>query len=141
MARQQVPDEMRVEEYLDAAGKSRRFRLQIYAGGRFLEAREIRDDAPSGLRFVLAVPAGEPPPWGELRRRMRASLAKRYVVRDLAGTLVMLHDRIRGQLDEDDDRPALLVDDLRLTWDELGDVLLPMVGFNICIEITDPTGE
>jgi len=117
MSRTVGPEETLFEDFLDAAGKTRSFRLMLYAGGRFLEGREIRDNEPTGLRFVLAVPAGEPPPWGELRRRIQSRLAERHVVHDPSGVLTTLTNVIRGQLDEGEEEgiPALLVDDLRLT--------------------------
>src|SRR5439155_15954679 len=74
------PESM-IDEYLDAAGIVRTFRLTVYAGGGFLEAVERRDDTWTGLRFVLPVPAGEPPPWGEMRARIREWLARRDVAR------------------------------------------------------------
>jgi len=143
MSRTVGPEETLFEDFLDAAGKTRSFRLMLYAGGRFLEGREIRDNEPTGLRFVLAVPAGEPPPWGELRRRIQSRLAERHVVHDPSGVLTTLTNVIRGQLDEGEEEgiPALLVDDLRLTWDQLGQLLMPVVGFGIRIEIHDPGEE
>ena len=52
-----------VDEYLDAAGVIRTFRLTVYAGWQFLEAVERRDGTWTGLRFVLPVAPGEAPPW------------------------------------------------------------------------------
>ena len=42
------PDEEVLDDYLDCAGKVRRFRLTLYAEGRFLEARELCDGEPTG---------------------------------------------------------------------------------------------
>src|SRR5207245_803362 len=42
-----------IDEYLDAAGTVRTFRLAVYRDGQFLEAVERRDGARAGLRFVL----------------------------------------------------------------------------------------
>src|SRR5438034_3191435 len=74
-------DESMIDEYLDAAGMVRTFRLTVHAGGRFLEAIERCGAAWAGLRFLLPVPAGEPPPWGEMRAQIRAWRARRDVAR------------------------------------------------------------
>ena len=78
-----------------------------------------------------------------MRRRIRERLAERDIVRDEAGRLQLLRDLVRGQLTESEDgeAPAVLVDDLVLSWDELGALLLPLVGFGLRIEIHDPGEE
>ena len=68
-----MPDEQMLDEYLDCAGKRRRFRLTLSGEGRFLEAVELRDGETRGLRFV-PVWFGEMPPWGEMRQRIRERL-------------------------------------------------------------------
>src|SRR5213592_2125879 len=108
-------DESMIDEYLDAAGMVRTFRLTVHAGGRFLEAIERRGAAWAGLRFLLPVPAGEPPPWGEMRAQIRAWLARRDVAR---------HPR-SGRLE--------------LAWSELGGLLASYEGWHIRIEIRDPS--
>ena len=137
------PDEEMLDEYIDCAGKRRQFRLTLYAEGLFLQAIEIRDGEPVGLRFVLPVRDGEIPPWGEMRKRIRERLAERHIVRDEAGRLHILRDLIRGQLTESEDgvTPSLLVDDLVLTWEELGELLMPCVGFGLRIEVHEVGGE
>ena len=47
-----------IDEYLDAAGTVRTFRLRVYRDGQFLEAVERHDGAWAGLRFVLPAPTG-----------------------------------------------------------------------------------
>jgi hypothetical protein len=135
-----MPDEEMFDEYLDCAGNRRRFRLTLYADSRFLQAIELRDGDPVGLRFVLPVRDGEIPPWGEMRRRIQERLSERHIVRDEAWRLQLLRDLIRGQLTEREDgvTPSLRVDDLVLTWEELGKLLMPSVGFGLRVEVHEP---
>ncbi|TMB13564.1 MAG: hypothetical protein E6J71_22495 [Deltaproteobacteria bacterium] len=130
-----------IDEYLDAAGTVRTFRLAVYGGGQFLEAVERRDGAWAGLRFVLPVRAGEPP-WGEMREGIRAWLARRDVARHpRSGRLELLTRSLRGQIDSigDDGEPVVLVDDLEIGWDELGRLLASYEGWHLRIEIRDPS--
>ena len=134
-----------VEEYLDCTGAVRRFRLMIYAAGLFLDAREILGGEPIGLRFVERV--GDDPgiAFGKIRDRIRERLAQRDVVRDArTGELSLLRDRLMGQIDSFDrsgDGPSVLVDDLELTWAEVGELLAPFEGFHVELFIRDVGGE
>src|SRR5437773_12213516 len=90
----------------------RPFRLTGHAGGRFLEAIERHGAAWAGLRFVLPVPAGEPPPWGEMRAQIRAWLARRDVARHpRSGRLELVAGSLRGQIASvgDAGQPKVLV--------------------------------
>jgi len=130
-----------IDEYLDAAGTVRTFRLRVYRDGQFLEAVERRDGAWAGLRFVLPARDGEPP-WGEMREGLRAWLARRDVVRHpRSGRFELLTRSLRGQIDSiaDDGGPVVLVDDLELGWDELGRLLESYEGWHLRIEIRDPS--
>jgi hypothetical protein len=135
-------DDSMIDEYLDAAGVVRTFRLAVYGGGKFLEAVERRDGAWAGLRFVLSVPAGEEPPWGEMRARIRAWLARRDIARHpRSGRLELLTHSLRGQLESvgDDEGPTVLVDDLELGWSDLGRLLASYEGWHVRLEIRDPS--
>src|SRR5438477_13133052 len=84
------------------------------AGWQFLEAVERRDGTWTGLRFVLPVAPGEAPPWGEMRARIRAWLARRRGAgHPRSGQLELLARSLRGQIESvaDDDGPTVLVDD------------------------------
>lgn len=137
--------ESRIDEYLDCTGKKRTFRLSVYAFGNFLEAVELRAGEATGWRFVLPIKVGEAQPWGEMRDRIREHLSRRDVVRDAAGRLQLLHRRIRAQISETDQETepklSLRVDDLELSWEELGDLLRSHVGWNLRIEIRDVSEE
>ena len=133
-----------IDESTDCTGRTRRFKLEEYADGRFLDAQEIRVHDERGLRFVMPAGPDGVAPWGELRQRIRRRLALRHVVRGATGKLEILADVIRGQLDEagpDEVGPGVVVDDLRLRWEEVGELLAANVGFGVRIEITEPGDE
>lgn len=138
------PDAPSTEDYLDCAGRLRTFRLQAIAGGLFLEAVELRSGEAAGLRFIKATPADGMPPWGELRALIRERLARRDIVQT-PERLELLGDTVRGQLSEALDAPeappTVLVDDLELRWEELGQLLRPFIGFGLRLEVCEPGEE
>ncbi|MFH1469097.1 MAG: hypothetical protein ABIO70_32215 [Pseudomonadota bacterium] len=135
-----------VEEYhLDCQGQKRLFRLEIFGSGQdaFLCATEVCGGEPSGLRLRARFHEGvDPVPWG----RLRNAIARRIATRDLVtdpdhGGLHLLTGLIRAQLVPDpadpDGPPAVLVDDLRLSWAQLGRVLSTCEGWGLRIEVTE----
>ena len=126
------------EEYLDCTGKRRTFRLAEIAGGLFIHAHEVPKTDRAGLRFVVAARAGELPPWGEIRSRIRTRLAQRSLVHGPDG-LELLTDVIRGQIaeseDKEDESVSVVIDDLELSWAALGRLLRSHVGFGFRLEI------
>jgi hypothetical protein len=126
-----------IHEYLDCTGKRRRFRLEEQPPG-FLEAFEIRDDDEPGLRFILALPPAGTPPYGDLHDRIAERLSQRHLVRDEHGKLDNLHRVIRAQIHgaaPEESGPMLVIDDLRISWDELGQVLQSYEGWGLRIQI------
>jgi hypothetical protein len=131
-----------VEEFLDCAGKRRRFVLRIYGNGQFLEAREVLAGDVPGARIALPVKRGAAPPWGDIRKRIRERLSRRDLVKDENGRLVLVADVLRGQLTwSNDDGLALVVDDVIMPWEEVGRLLSSYEGFAIHVEIRDPVEE
>ena len=128
-----------VETYLDCAGRKRIFRLELFAERSFLEAVELRNGEPVGLRFILPVEDGAIPPWGQMRDRIRERLSQRDLVRDADGGLHCLNRLIRGQISDRDHEetgtPVLLIDDMEITWDELGQLLMVYSGWGLRLEI------
>ncbi len=125
------------EDHLDCQGHARTFRLEEYANHNWLEAVELRKGEHLGLRFVLPIELGEAPPWGEIRDKIRARLSQRDIARGPDGELRVLHNRIRAQLigRTDEGTPLVFVDDLELTWNELGALLAMYEGSGLRIEI------
>ena len=135
------PDKPMVDEYLDCSGNKRKFELSVYAGGRFLQAVELRRGERSGPRFVMAIKPGEDAPWGPMRDRIRERLSQRDIVRDEKGEIHDLHRLIRAQITDagrnDIGTPLLLIDDQEITWEELGQALMTYSGWDLRIEIRD----
>ncbi len=132
-----------VEEFLDCAGKRRRFVLQVYADGRFLEARELLAGDVPGARLSLAVRRGEVPPWGEVRKRIRERLSRRDLARAENGEIVLVADGLRGQLtwSSEEEGLALIVDDMILSCRDDGLLLASYEGFDVRLEIHDPVDD
>ncbi len=129
-----------VDEYPDCTGRKRRFRLELYAEGLFLEAVELRDDDAPGLRFIMSVKPDELPPYGQMRDHIRERLSQRDLVRDpRTGKLENIRRVIRAQVHSFDDETGLMltVDDMQITWRELGQVLAPYSGWGLRIQICD----
>ena len=132
-------DQPIIDEYLDCTGQTRRFRLELDPPG-FLEAFEIRENDEPGLRFIMSIKPDVLPPWGDMRDHIRDRLSQRDLVRDKTGKLDNIRNVIRAQihdLDSDRSAPMLVVDDMRITWDELGQVLMPYSGWGLRIQICD----
>lgn len=134
-------DEPMVNDYLDCQGNKRTFRLEAYAHGLFIHAVEVREGGYPGLRFVLPVKPGEVPPWGELRERIRSRLCQRDIVPEDRGELEILNQLVRAQISdtgrsgERRDTPILYVDDMELTWEDLGRALMTYSGWGLRLEI------
>lgn len=134
------PDEPIIDEYLDCNGRKRRFQIQPISHGLFLEAHELRDDDVAGLRFCLPIRIEDPPPYGELRDHIRERLSQRDLVRHpRTGKLENLRRTIRAQVHDtaDDGELLLTVDDMQITWRELGEVLAPYCGWGLRIQICE----
>ncbi len=133
-----------IEEYLDCTGKRRTFRLAEIAGGLFIHAHEVAEDRPLRTALRHRRPRGEPPPWGEIRSRIRTRLAQRSVVHGPDG-LQLLTDVVRGQIaepeDKEDESVSVVIDDLELSWAALGRLLRSHVGFGFRLEIHEAGEE
>lgn len=138
-------NETAIEEYLDCTGKKRRFRLQSYARGMFLDATEVLDGEPIGMRMVMKMDEHGHLPWGAMREKIRSRLAERDVAVDPnTGKSTILRGLVRAHLhtmpeahEDDDDGPVLIVDDRRITWRELGRMLDRQEGWNLRIAVLD----
>jgi hypothetical protein len=134
-----------VDEYVDCTGQVRRFRLIVYAGGAFLDAIELKDGEPIGLRLVEPISEGEGEAFARIRRRIRAFLARSDVAVDpRTRELVLLCDRVRVQIsgsgaDTSREGLTILVDDRELTWAELGALFASYEGFFLDIAVRDPS--
>lgn len=138
-------DETMEDEFLDCTGKKRRFRLQSYAGGRFLDATELLDGQAVGMGFVMPAGVDGVLPWGEMRAKIRARMAERDIARDPdTARLEILRGLVRAHIhsvpqsdDKDEHGPVLIVDDRKITWRELGEMLVGLEGWSLRLEILD----
>jgi len=136
-------DKVMTEDFLDCNGKTRVFRLGLSVHEDFLQAMELKDGEPTGFRFFLEVEPDRPPPWGEMRCKIRKRLSQRDLVRDDKGELQDLHRLIRAQITDPRERstPILLIDDMEVAWEELGEMLMTYAGWGLRIQICDSGDE
>jgi hypothetical protein len=130
------------EYHLDCQGKKRLFRLSEISRGplSFIYAVELRDGEPTGLSLRAHYDEmTEMPAWWDIRRKIAKRLATRDVVRDPdTGNLEILNMLIRARVGaQGKDGPEMLVDDLAITWEELGKVLQTYEGWSVKIKISD----
>jgi hypothetical protein len=100
------------------------------------------------MRFSMKMDEHGHLPWGAMRDKIRARLAERDVAIDPeSGNLTVLRGMVRAHIhtapgphDDDDDGPVLVVDDRRMSWRELGQMLHAFEGWNLRLEILDPVG-
>ncbi|MFH1893800.1 MAG: hypothetical protein ABIK83_14095 [Candidatus Zixiibacteriota bacterium] len=134
-------EEITIDEEIDCSGKIRRFRIRSYGapGGEFVDAVELRDDDQPGLRFMMPVPLDGLPPLMELRKKVRQRLAQRDVVRHQERReLHILDDLVRAQITSPADGgsfPDLVLNDLVVSWEDLGRALMTYEGWGLRIEI------
>ncbi len=133
------------EEFRDAEGNPRRFRLRQHHPA-FLEAAEVLAGGAVGQRFSVSAEAAAP--LGELRARIAKRLSERHVVRDADGHLHLAGDVLRGQITcapgsplDEEGLPILLVDDVELSWLEVGRLLMTYEGFGCRLEIREAGDE
>jgi hypothetical protein len=135
-----VVDEDETEDFLDCTGKPRTFKLEPYSNDLWLQAVEVTGEA-AGLRFCLPARDGVLA-WGEMREKIRRRLAQRDVVRTPEGKLVMLTHLVRGQVASTSSTrgergPRVLVDDMEISWEELGRLLECYEGWHFRLDIKD----
>jgi hypothetical protein len=77
-----------------------------------------------------------------MRELIRERLSRRDLVKTKNG-LEMLTRTIRGQIGEaaSGETPSVLIDDLEVTWDELGQLLRSYAGFGLRLEIREAGEE
>jgi hypothetical protein len=122
------------------------FRMQLLGSIVALDAFEPRAGVPEGYQFqILGKPDDEPLLLlGRLIERMRRSLSVKYLERSEHGTQIA--DRTacgRIQWDESEDGrvPLLVIDGQKVSWDELGRMLMSFEGWQFRLEMRDRSEE
>jgi len=132
----------------DCAGERREFhfRLRLLGSIAALDAFELRAGVPGGYQFqILGKPDDEPLSLlGRLIERMRRSLSVKYLERSEHGTQIADRTacgRIEWDESEDGRVPLLVIDGQKVSWDELGRMLMTFEGWQFRLEIRDRSQE
>lgn len=77
--------------------------------------------------------------WSQIQRILREELSAADVVRGPDGELTIVDGIVRGDLSEGtgDGCPGVVVEDLRISWAELGRALMAYQGCKIRIEVEE----
>ena len=80
-----------------------------------------------------------------LFERIRREIGRRHIETEGRGYRITQDDVVRGQITDDPDRfeqmPRLFIDGKSISWEELGRMLAPNVGFRFKLEIFDRSEE
>jgi len=132
----------------DCAGESHEFhfRTRLLGSMAALDAFELRAGVPEGYQFqILGEPDDEPLSLlGRLIERMRRSLSVKYLQRSEHGTRIADRTacgRIEWDESEDGQVPLLVIDGQKVSWDELGRMLMSFEGWQFRVEIRDRSEE
>ena len=131
---------------IDCAGDPHQFHFQIrLLGDRVaLEAFELEEEIPAGYRFQL-IGATEDDVLillGRLVEKMRRALSVRHI--DFQAHQIIdcsVHGRIEWDESKHGRVPLVVVDGKSVSWDELGRMLMSMEGWQIRLEVLDPSEE
>ena len=122
------------------------FRLRLLGSTAALDAFELIAGAPGGYQFeILGEPDDEPLSLlGRLIERMRRSLSVKHLVRGEHGTQIAdstVCGRIEWDGSEDGRIPLLVIDGQKVSWDELGRMLMSFEGWQFRLAICDRSEE
>ncbi len=132
----------------DVSGVSHRFHflLRLLGDRVSLEAFELDENGPGGYRFQVLGDA-EADPFallGQLTERMRRALARRHLTSE-GGRLSIAHFLVRGRLDWDaasqGGAPVVVIDGQPVTWEQFGRLLMSFEGWQLKLDIRDPSEE
>ena len=136
-------------QVLDCAGDPHEFhfRTTLFGPDVALNASEIRNGFRSGYEFqVIGDPEEDPMILlGRLLEKIRRALSVKHLVPEVYGLRIAEHGVVRGIIEWDDDEDGLLpllnVDGRKVTWDELGRMLMTYEGWQFKLEIRDKSEE
>lgn len=132
----------------DCAGETHQFhfRTRLFGSGVALDAFELREGNPAGYRFQIV---GDPEDdlfalLGRLIQKIRRTLSIKHLEDD--GNRLQIADQtVRGRIDWDDSQdgrvPLIVVDGREISWEEFGRMLMTFEGWQIKLEILDPSDE
>jgi hypothetical protein len=132
----------------DCAGEEHQFHFQtrLLGGIVSLEAFELREGNPAGYKYQLI---GDPEEdlfalLGRLIQRIRKALSVKHVEDGKCG-IQIIESTVRGRIEWDEDEdgrvPLMIVDGREISWDEFGQMLMGLEGWQFKLEIFDPSDE
>jgi len=132
----------------DCAGEDHKFHFQTRLLGDIvsLEAFELLDGNPAGYKFQLI---GDPEDdlfalLGRLIQKIRRTLSIKHI-RDGDHGLQIVDETVRGRIEWDDDEdgrvPLMVVDGREISWEEFGQMLMSLEGWQFKLEIFDRSEE
>lgn len=122
------------------------FRVRLLGKLLSLDAFELHDGEPSGYQLQL-VGAPDEELFGMVGRmveKIRRTLAVKHIASGKYG-LEILDQCVKGRIDSDElsdgQRPLLIIDGRPVTWDQLGSMLMSFEGWQVKLELLDPSDE
>lgn len=131
------PDFPRTEEFVDFAGRTRKFTVRLDPSpiGHCVTAIE-EAEGDDGYVFRAFSSVDPFQALGDLRKRIPKLLSVRHLLmRD--GELSLTHDRLRGRISSG----GVVVDGIFLTFDQLAEQLQTYEGFQFDLKIVDSSEE
>ena len=131
---------------IDSQGESHQFHFQLrLLGDRIaLDGFELRGGLRAGYQFQLIGEAGDDVfvLLGHLVEKIRRALSVRHI--DFHERLI-IDSTVRGRIEWDDSQPGhlplVVVDGKAVSWDEFGQMLMSMEGWQFRLDIADPSEE
>ncbi|MGF6297831.1 MULTISPECIES: DUF7686 domain-containing protein [Paraburkholderia] len=131
---------------IDCEGEAHQFHFQLrLLGDRIaLDAFELRGELRTGYRFQLIGEADDDVfvLLGRLVERMRRALSVRHI--DFRERRI-IDSTVRGRIEWDESQagylPLAVVDGKEVSWDDLGQMLMSMEGWQFRLDIADPSEE
>jgi hypothetical protein len=133
----QPSDFPRTEEFVDFAGRTRKFTVEQFpvpSGYGVCAAEDVEGD--DGYVFTAYSTVDPFHALGDLRRRIRKLLSVRHLL-DRDGELSLTHDRLRGRVGYG----GVVVDGIFLTFDQLAELIQSYEGFQFDLKIVDSSDE
>jgi hypothetical protein len=126
------------EEVEDFAGRKRVFVVTCHEGGLGFTVR-ASEEGPEGTGYEFGA-YSETSPYsalGRVRDKMRRGLATRHITGS-PGDYQMTHDQLRGRISSDRETgPFVVVDGVRLTMEDLAQILSTHEGWGFELRIVD----
>ncbi|MEW6668586.1 MAG: hypothetical protein AB1512_25520 [Thermodesulfobacteriota bacterium] len=124
------------------------FRTHVFGGNVSIEALEIRNGQPKGYELTVHGDAEDDMLhlFGKLFEKMRRALERKHIEKgNLTRYQITNAGIVRGHITWDDDQggrvPCLVVDGKELSWEEFGRMLMTYEGFNLKLEVFEPSDE